>query len=171
MSLTTEDVKIIKNLLRDEIRPVRSDVSSLKTDVSELKTDVSSLKSDVSELKTDLSVLKSDFTKFDKRLINTEQCIFDLADMLTVVKGEVIETKADIKNIKSEVSKLTALQEAQTDKIQILFEVTTDTRERLVSFNKYNDRLRELELNYSIVSLTSQTNTRAIKELQKEIKK
>ncbi len=60
MSLTVNDLRLIRSIVREEIDPLRLDVTELKGDVAELKKDVAVLKSDVAGLKKDVAVLKTD---------------------------------------------------------------------------------------------------------------
>jgi predicted nucleic acid-binding Zn-ribbon protein len=56
----SETSKVVKEVVKEELKPIKKDISTLKSDVGTLKTDVSTLKKDVKTLKQDVSEIRKD---------------------------------------------------------------------------------------------------------------
>ena len=93
--LTTDDLKAIQGLVREEIR---REIDPLRNDVSELRVDVSSLKVDVSELRVDVSILKDDM-KVAKRSIKKVEKTVDV--MIDFFNTEDVKLKKRVEKIES----------------------------------------------------------------------
>ena len=75
----------IREIVKEELKPVKADVSGLKEDMSGVKADVSGLKEDMSGVKADVSGLKED---------------------MSGVKADVSGLKEDMSGVKKDVSGL-----------------------------------------------------------------
>ncbi|MCG2685775.1 hypothetical protein L6258_00200 [Candidatus Parcubacteria bacterium] len=101
--LEKRDLNQIRDILQNELKPVKKDISELKSDVHELKADVSELKSDVSVLKQDMTSVKSDTTKIRR----------DVSAIITFFDHEYLTLRRRIERIE-EVLSLPPLTEVST---------------------------------------------------------
>lgn len=54
------DLKAIRELIREELGPIKADISGMQTDISGMQTDISGLKADVDSMKTNINGIKAD---------------------------------------------------------------------------------------------------------------
>lgn len=127
MTLTKQDLGSIKNLLKDELVPIKNDISGIKGDIIGIRGDISGL------------------------------------------QGDVLGLKKDVSGLKKEVTKLAVLQEDQADKIQILFEVADDTRQRIVRLHDHEDRIHSIEVDQTLLKVYIDANTIQIRNLKKQL--
>jgi len=79
----------IRQIVKEEIEPVKTDVSGLKTDMTSVKADVSGLKTDMTGVKEDLSIVKSTLKEHG-------QLIRALEHKVDVIKAKQESMKHDV---------------------------------------------------------------------------
>ena len=103
----------IREIVREELKPVKTDLSGLKEDVSGLKADVSGLKEDMSGVKADLSGLKEDMSgvKTDVSGLKEDMdymkiTLEEQGQILGALEHKLDVVKAEQENMKYDVNKL-----------------------------------------------------------------
>jgi chromosome segregation ATPase len=150
MSLTTQDLTAIKDLLNDHtetnIRPmvhgiVNAAIDKFAITVGEsfnevtlrfdkVEADISEIRADVAELKTDVAILKVDVT--------------ELKTDVAILKVDVTELKTDVAELKTDVAELkTDVAELKTDMREVKWGLADSVRRP--EFSDLRDRVIRLE--------------------------
>jgi chromosome segregation ATPase len=78
-------------VLKSDVKELRTDVSGLKSDVKELRTDVNGLKSDVKELRTDVNGLKTDVKELRTDMNGLKTDVTGLRHYMGVIHEDLID--------------------------------------------------------------------------------
>lgn len=105
--MNRDDIQLLRELLQEELKPIKDDIGSLKTEVSSLKADVGLLKTDVSSLKADVGSLKTDVSSLKTDIGSLKTDVGSLKTDMTSLKSQVNENTQILKALehKSEVNK------------------------------------------------------------------
>src|SRR5699024_12153491 len=101
-----EFLMAIRQIVKEEIEPVKTDVSGLKTDMTGVKEDVPSLKIDMPGVKEDLSGLKADTTGIKEDLSIIKSTLKEHGQLIRALEHTVVAIKAKQESMKHDVNML-----------------------------------------------------------------